>query len=595
MKRFALIGLPNTGKSTLFNRLTGLSQRVGNWPGLTVEIARAKILLGGHMVDLIDLPGINDLSGYAEDEAVVRQMLTDSDFHAFVVILNATQLDRQLRLALQLRATGVPLLVLLNMSDEARQLGITVDEARLSKELGAPVLMTSARRGENWPAVLEALARLANGSDEARHAVLPPQLADESDAVAWSLAQRALADATFHVPPRLSESTTEKVDRWLLHPWLGLPLFFVLMAILFQLTYLISTPIQDGLDEGLGALRGAVLDPLLSGAPSWLSGFLFDGVWTGMTTVLTFAPLVFVFFVLMAIVEDAGYLARAAFLMDAMMSRLGLDGRGFVMHLMGFGCNVPAIMGTRIMRDRKMRLLSMLTIPFSVCSARLQVFLFFSTTMFSPLAAPWVLFSLYLVSFAVAMLSAWLFKRGFHSHELFVLEIPPYRLPTPRHLLLRAWGEVRAFLKLASTMILIGVVLVWALTTFHIGANGPTFAEALGHFFRPLLAPIGIEDRLAVALMFGFVAKEILLGSMAVIYGVQENNLGDVVVRHIDWISAYSFMLFTLIYVPCVATVAAIYKESKSFGFTTLSVAWSLGLAWVVSFVFYQSARLLVG
>ena len=233
---------------------------------------------------------------------------------------------------------------------------------------------------------------------------------------------------------------------------------------------------------------------------------------------LTFIPILFVFFVLMAVVEDSGYLARAAFLMDASMTRLGLDGRSFVMHLMGFGCNVPAILGTRIMRERKLRLLTMLVIPFSVCSARLQVFLFFVSTLFSAQAAPWVLLSLYLVSFLVAMFTAWLFKRALPHRESLVMEMPPYRLPAMAYLFTRASGEVKAFLQLASTFILVGVVLIWALT--HLPMNGDaTLATRLGDALAPVLDPLGIRHELAVALMVGVVAKEILLGGMAVIYG----------------------------------------------------------------------------
>jgi ferrous iron transport protein B len=298
----------------------------------------------------------------------------------------------------------------------------------------------------------------------------------------------------------------------------------------------------------------------------------------------------------MAIVEDTGYLSRAAFLMDSLMARMGLDGRSFVMLLMGFGCNVPALMGTRVMRSRALRLLTMLVIPLSLCSARLQVFLFMSAAMFSAKAAPLVLFSLYLMSFATAFLTAMLFKRRLVSHEPFVLEMPPYRFPTLRQMVLRGWHEVRHFLNRASKFIIAGVVLVWLLTNFPAGVapgSSATWAGQIGAWMAPVLDPVGINNQLAIALIFGFVAKEIVIGSLAVIYGLQGTALSQHMALSLDWVQAYSFMLFTLIYTPCLSTIATLNSESKSLRFVATSLGWSLGLAWVVSFVFYQTARAL--
>jgi ferrous iron transport protein B len=310
--------------------------------------------------------------------------------------------------------------------------------------------------------------------------------------------------------------------------------------------------------------------------------------------VASFLPIIFVFFLVMAAVEDSGYLARAAFLADALMARMGLDGRAFVLQLMGFGCNVPAIMGTRVMRSRGMRLLTMLTIPFSLCSARLQVFLFFTTAVFSPRAAPWVLFGLYLLSFAIAFLSAFLWRGRLHSHEPLLMEIPPYRLPHPGYLLAQGWRESLHFLREAGGFILLGVALVWLLTHYPFDAapaSAQTLAGRLADFIAPVFDPLGIDQMLAIALLFGFVAKEIVVGALAVIYAVGPESLEAVIAAKVDWVSALSFMLFTLIYTPCVSTLAVIRQESKSLGFTLFSLAWSLGLAWGVSWAFYQTAR----
>jgi ferrous iron transport protein B len=282
--------------------------------------------------------------------------------------------------------------------------------------------------------------------------------------------------------------------------------------------------------------------------------------------------------------------------MDALMAKMGLDGRSFVMLLMGFGCNVPALMGTRVMRSRSLRLLTMLEIPFSLCSARLQVFVFITAALFSAKAAPIVLFSLYLFSFGAAILTALLFKKRFSNNEPFVLELPPYRFPTLRQMLLRGWLEVKHFLLRATKFIVAGVVLVWLLThtpPSAAPASAGTLAGMLGDLFHPLFEPIGINDQLMIALLFGFVAKEIVIGSLAVIYGLSGDALSATLGQQLDWVQAYSFMLFTLIYTPCLSAIATLRSESKNLRYTIFAVTWSLILAWVVSFIFYQGARAL--
>jgi ferrous iron transport protein B len=323
---------------------------------------------------------------------------------------------------------------------------------------------------------------------------------------------------------------------------------------------------------------------------------MLDGIYNGVATVAAFVPIIVLFFLVMSMVEDSGYLSRAAFLMDSLMAKMGLDGRGFVMMLMGFGCNVPALMGTRIMRSRPMRLLTMLVIPLSLCSARLQVFIFIIAALFTVQQAPVVLFSLYLMSFITMFITAVLFQGRYKNAEPFILELPPYRFPTLRQIVLRGWQEVRHFLNRASKFIVIGVVLVWMMTNFPTNvppASAGTLAGQIGAFFSPILDPVGINNQLAIALIFGFVAKEIVVGALAVIYGLQGDALMAQMATQIDWVQAMSFMLFTLIYTPCLSTIATLRNESKSSGFMWLSLAWSLSLAWIVSFAFYQTARAL--
>ena len=594
MKRIALLGMPNTGKSTLFNRLSGASARVGNWPGITVDLMSAKILIGGHIGELIDLPGIYDLHGFSDDEQVVRHFLSNNGVDLAIIVLNSSQIDRQLSLALQIKNLGLPAILLLNMQDEAKRSGISIDAEAMSKQLGLPVQLISAKYGDNCP---QALQLAAKQLAENLNVVSPHDIATLLEAdVQIEQEMQNIVKKTVQFPTQLTDNTTDNIDKVLLHPWFGLPIFFAAMFLLFQFIFTAGKPLQDGMAWLLALLRSSILDPLFAGLPTWLNGLLLDGIFNGISTVAAFVPIIVLFFLVMSMVEDSGYLSRAAFLMDAFMAKIGLDGRGFVMVLMGFGCNVPALMGTRVMRSRPMRLLTMLVIPLSLCSARLQVFLFMIATLFAASQAAYIMFALYMMSFATIFLTAVLFKGQYQSSEPFILELPPYRFPTPRQIWLRGWQEVKYFLNRATKFIIIGVVMVWLLTNYPTDvapASAGTLAGQIGTLFAPILNPIGIDTQLAIALIFGFVAKEIVIGSLAVIYGMQGDALSHQIAMNIDWVQGMSFMLFTLIYTPCLSTIATIRTESKSTKFMWLSIAWSLGLAWVVSFIFYQGARAL--
>jgi ferrous iron transport protein B len=592
MKRIALLGMPNTGKSTLFNRISGASARVGNWPGITVDLMSAKILIGGHIADLIDLPGIYDLHGFSEDEQVVRHFLAHNAIDLVIILLNSSQIDRQLSLVLQIKKLNIPAVLALNMADEAKQTGITIDTDSLAMALAMPVMQISAKYGDGLPKALQAATHIINQNQtptDPKLISIKLQADHQIEQEMETLIQRHV-----QIPTTLTDNTTDRIDRILLHKWFGLPLFFTAMFLFFQFIFSVGKPLQDLLAWAFRILRNEVLNSLFAYTPAWFSGLMLDGVYNGVATVAAFVPIIVLFFLVMSMVEDSGYLSRAAFLMDALMAKMGLDGRGFVMMLMGFGCNVPALMGTRIMRSRPMRLLTMLVIPLSLCSARLQVFIFIITALFTAQQAPIILFALYVMSFFTMFLTALLFQGQYKNSEPFLLELPPYRFPTPRQIVMRGWQEVKHFLIRASKFIIIGVVLVWALTNFPSNvppASVGTIAGQIGLLFAPILDPLGINTQLAIALIFGFVAKEIVIGALAVIYGLQGEALMAQMATQIDWVQAMSFMLFTLIYTPCLSTIATLKNESKSSWFMWLSIAWSLGLAWVVSFVFYQGAR----
>ena len=595
MKQIAVLGMPNTGKSTFFNRFTGSHAHIGNWPGITVDLMMAEVQLGGESIEVIDLPGIYDLRGFSEDEAVVRCFLEKTPLNLVLIVLNTSQIDRQMILPLQIKQLGIPSVLLLNMADEANRFGVKVQSDLLAQRLGIPVLPISAKYGMGYQNAIATITESLQQHHDLFHVegleknlLKEQQLADEL---------KTVLDGAVHMPSRLADRWTNRLDRVLLDQWLGLPIFFGSMYLIFQSIYAIGTPLQELMGNGLDWVKSVALEPLLASLPTFIKGFLIDGVYTGIGTVATFLPVIFLFFFCMAIVEDSGYLSRAAFLMDAVMERLGLDGRSFVMSLMGFGCNVPAILGTRVMRSQGLRMLSMLIIPFSLCSARLNVFLFISTALFAPNQASKVIFSLYLLSFAAALLTAALFKGKFPSQEPLVLELPPYRFPTIKQILVRAWCEVKHFWIWSRKFIIFGVIAIWLLNNLPFNvptASSQTLSGMIGQALQPIFAPLGINPQLTVALFFGFIAKEIVLGGLAVIYGQAEGgNLAGAIAHQIDWVQGYSFMLFTLLYVPCLSTIAVIKSESKSINFAMLSVGWSLGLAWLTSFVFYQGARLL--
>jgi ferrous iron transport protein B len=590
-KRIALVGMPNTGKSTLFNRLTGAGAHVGNWPGITVELLSAKLLLGDSMVELVDLPGLHNLHGFSEDERVARHFVETQPVNGLLVLLNAAQLERQLALVLQLKALGLPMLLALNMADEAATRGIRIQLETLSDKLGLPVCLISAKHGQGVPELRQMLTAWLRQHPDL--ATAQARILAEDDSIEQAL--DTLLAQTVHVPPILSPSRTDRLDHLLLHPWLGLPLFFLIMLTVFQTVYGLGTPLQDGFGWLLDAVKTRWLTPALSGLPAWAISFVVEGLYDGIGTVMTFLPIIVVFFLAMAVVEDSGYLARAAFLMDALMSRLGLDGRAFVMQLMGFGCNVPAMMGARVIRSRAQRILTMMTIPFSLCSARLQVFLFFTTAVFSPHAAPWVLFSLYVISFVISFFTAWVWRgRAQRNADPLLMELPPYRLPTLAVLARQSLRESGHFLRQAGGFIIFGVTLVWFLTHFPLDAAPASKATLAGQFaglVAPIFKPLGIDELLSIALLFGFVAKEVVIGALAVIYGAGGDKLSGILAQRLDWIQAYSFMLFTLVYTPCISALATLRREAGGSRYMWASVAWSLSLAWLLSFAFYQTAR----
>jgi len=569
MKKIALIGMPNSGKSTFFNSISGASARIANWSGVTVDIESVRTLIFGEMVELIDLPGIYSLQSGSDDEVVVHKFLKNNQIDEIFFILNSTQIDRQILLASELLSMGYTLRILCNMNDEAKKSGIQIQYDKLQKRLQTPIHPISAKFKEGY----EFLSK--------RQEV--KKINGNSKKFVESEIKNYIS-----FPKTLDSSVTEKLDRFFLHPYFGLPIFFITLFFLFQIIYGVAEPIQDFLGGVFDYFGGLLQSNLALWLPNLLSSFIYDGMYLGITTVLTFVPVIIIFFLIMSFIENSGYLSRAAFLVDRMMEKMGLDGRSFVLILFGFGCNVPALMGTKIMRSKSIRYLSMLIIPFSLCSARLQVFLFFTAIFFEPKIGGLVLFSMYMISFLLIVFTAIIFKKDQSEEESVLIEMPAYQLPTLRQNILTATHEVKHFLARASKFILGGVIIVWFLTNTYLSSD-LSVADFIGNTLNPIFDPIGINDKLIIALIFGFIAKEIVIGALAVIFSGNDNTLPELLFNYITWQQAISFMIFTLIYTPCLSTIAVIKNQSKSNKLVLTSLVWSLVLAWIISFVAYQS------
>jgi len=590
IKRVALIGMPNTGKSTLFNRITGATAFVGNWPGVTVDLLQANININGETVEFVDLPGIYDLNGFSEDEKVVQLFLEKFTVDLVIVILNASQIDRQIRLPLQIKALDLPAVVMLNMADEAKRYGIEINAEELSKRLEMPVCLISAKYGKGYERAYRTIGRqLAEIQHTSKSANLKNLLSEQGE-ISGEQVEAVLTGAV-QIPSQMAVNLTNRIDRVLLHPVLGLPLFFLGMFLVFWLVWNVGLPSQDIMDKITGWLQSNLIEPILQPFPQIVQDFLINGIWGGLATVASFVPLLVLFFIIMAVLEDSGYLSRSAYLMDAFMAKLGLDGRSFVLQMMGFGCNVPALMGTRVMRSKALRLLTMLVIPFSLCSARLQVFVFIIAAVFPKGNGALVLFSLYILSFLAAIITAALLQGVFKNEEPFVLELPPYRIPTLKHVILRGWGEVKQFLTRASGFITLGCVAVWVVTNLPPGATGlNTIGGQIGQFLSPIMAPIGINPYLTLTLIFGIIAKEVVVGSLAVIYGMNGDLVSAEIGNTVTFIQGYSFCIFCLLYTPCLTTLVTLHNEAKSWKFSLFALGYALLFAWVASLIFYQGA-----
>ena len=664
---FALAGNQNCGKTTLFNSLTGANQHVGNFPGVTVDQKVGTLRGTSHQV--VDLPGIYSIRPYTQEEVVTQQFLLEQKPDAIINIVDATNIERNLYLTLQLLTLQVPMVIALNMMDELRGNGGSIDVRKMSEALGAPVVPISAAKNEGIAELVETLLKTAQNKEKPKvldfcpdgpvhrciHAVshiiedhaqkldisrrfcaskLIEGEADFFDKLELSQNEReliehsviemehdsgldrnaALADMRYNFIEKVCKSCVVKahesreylrsvaIDKVLTNRFFALPIFGVIMALIFYLTfYVIGEYLSNLLALGIDTLTVWVDDFLTAyGMNPVVHSLVIDGIFAGVGSVLSFLPLVVVLFFFLSILEDSGYMARIAFLMDKLLRKIGLSGRSFVPMLLGFGCSVPAIMATRTLSSQRDRKMTIMLTPYMSCSAKIPVYTVFAAAFFPGYELP-VMLVLYFGGMLIGVLVALIMKHTmFRGNPVpFVMELPNYRLPSLRSVVLLMWEKAKDFLERAFTVIFLVTVIIWFLQNFDMRLNvvsdsADSILAGIGRIIAPIFAPLGFGDwRMVTALVSGFSAKEAVVGTFGVVLGVGTNQLPVALHQLFTTLSAASFLAFTLLYTPCVAAVATIRRELDSTWKTVGVVLMQCVVAWIVALLVYQVGLLL--
>ncbi|MFD2232979.1 ferrous iron transport protein B [Phaeospirillum tilakii] len=622
----ALVGNPNCGKTALFNALTGARQKVANYAGVTVERKEGMFVSpAGTRVTVIDLPGTYSLRARSPDEAVTRDVVLgrrgDAEIpDAIVCVADATRLQLTLRLVLEIKKLGLPVVLALNMIDEAEQQGIAVDAAELSAALGLPVVPTVAIRKDGITPLLAQLDRTLRLA-EAEGLAPTPSRCGWSEPSAHDLRDyhrevEAILARSVARPPG-AHAATRRIDRILLHPAAGLPILLALLFVMFQAVFSWARLPMEGIDALLSLLKGAIEAGLADGP---LRSLLTDGVIGGVGSVVIFLPQILVLFLFIQILEDSGYMARAAFLLDKMMGGVGLHGRAFIPLLSSFACAVPGIMAARTIENRTDRIATIMIAPLMTCSARLPVYTLIIAA-FVPHRAVlggWVglpglvLFALYAVGILSGLLIAFVLKHTVltGAREPLLMELPAYRWPRPRNVLLGLYERGRAFLTRAGTTIFALMVVVWALASFPAAPDGATMpaihysiAGMIGHALEPLLAPIGFTWQIAVALVPGMAAREVAVGVLGTIYALSDSGGGEglraslagVLAQSWGLPTALSFLMWYVFAPQCIATLGVVRRELNSVWWPVAMFAGLISLAYAASFVTFRAATLLLG
>ncbi len=617
LQTVVLIGPPNSGKSTLFNRLTGLRQKVANYPGVTVE-QRMGLMAGVGREDLtlIDLPGIYSLTPYSEDARVAVNVLRGrmagtAKPDAVLLVLDSLHLTRQLMLAAPVLAVGLPTLVLLNMSDLMESRGGQIDTLKLARELGAPVAQISAVRGTGLDAVPLFLNQ-QNGHGEKAKPLVLPVMGNAASTHSWAA---QVSRRTGYQAP-LSAENSRKIDNLLLHRIWG-PLLFMLVVIgVFEVVFSVGQPLSNGFGDILARL-GELVRPLLP--VGWLQSLLLDGVWKGICSVLVFLPQILLLFLFIGILEDSGYLARAALIADRVMRTIGLNGKAFIPLLSAYACAVPAIMATRTIENKRDRLATILVTPFLTCSARLPVYLLLIAAFVPNIyylhgflgLQTLVMLGLYVAGFVAAFTTARLLKSSVlkSSDTPFILELPQYRMPTLYSLALRLVDRARIFMRNAGTII-VGVTLaLWVmahLPVMHTASGAwtaPQLAESvigrLGHFIEPAIAPLGFNWKIGIGLVSSVLAREVMVSTMGTLYGAdpstQALNLQTALHHDMTLGGALALMIFFAFAMQCTSTIAVVRRETNSWMWPAVQFLYMLALAYGAAFAVNHIVMAIIG
>ncbi|PKN18867.1 MAG: ferrous iron transport protein B [Deltaproteobacteria bacterium HGW-Deltaproteobacteria-6] len=650
----ALIGQPNVGKSTIFNILTGLSQHVGNWPGKTVEKKEGEHRADNLLIRIIDLPGTYSLTSFSEEERVARDFIIREKPDLVILVLNAAALERSLYLLSEVLLLNRPVIAAINMLDVASGQGIQINMKTLQDELAIPVIPMVAKRNSGIKELVDQISAFAVGGvkiqpdgpevsadhlqiyQEILRTVRPlipePYTAEwtavkimEGDPEATGLVEK-LADKTAwkHVQSLLSKHEdalhavvngrydwiekvtrasmsrfkmgevvlTDRIDHILTRPVFGIPILLAIMAFVFFLTYSIGVPLQTRLADLIQQFI-AFCTPATSGWPAWLQGMLFNGVIGGAGSVLTFLPVLLIFFAIMALLEDIGYMARAAFVMDRIMHLVGLHGKSFIPMFLGFGCNVPAVLGARIIETRKARMITLLLIPFVPCTARLAVLTLVSAAIFRENAAyvSWSILALNILVLGIA--GAFVNKTLWKQDAPFIMELPIYHRPALKTILMVIWARTISFVRKAGTVILGVSLLIWLLSYFPTGQVDESFLAYFGRLLQPLGVPLGLDWKMITALLTGLVAKENVVATLGVLYSVGKDGLVAVLPTVMSHPSAAAFLVVMMLFIPCVATIAVLRQEMNSNKWFYATIVMTLMVSYLGGMAAYQLVRYL--
>lgn len=667
--RYALVGNQNCGKTTLFNQLTGSNQHVGNFPGVTVD-SKVGEIRGEKGNSVVDLPGIYSIRPYTNEELVTRRFIMQEHPEGIINIVDATNIERNLYLTLQLLEMHIPMVLALNMMDEVRNNGGTIDIGKMEELLGIPVVAISAAKNEGiedlihtikevaekrtYPKVMDfcekgAVHRCIHAvshqvEDHAERIGISPRFAatkivegdqdiiaslclseNELDLMEHSIVEMerdsemdrnaALADMRYDFIEKVCGQAVIKcqeskehrrsvrIDSVLTNKFLAIPAFLVIMLLVFWLTFgVLGTFLSDLLSMGIDALSGVVDQALVSyGINPVVRSLVIDGVFTGVGSVLSFLPIIVVLFFFLSILEDSGYMARIAFVMDRPLRKIGLSGKSFVSMLIGFGCSVPAVMSTRTLSSERDKKMTIMLVPFISCSAKIPIYALFAAAFFKKCQAL-VMMGLYVLGILAGIFCAVVLKKTmFHGKPMpFVMELPNYRFPSVKSVLLLMWDKARDFVQRAFTVIFIATLIIWFLQIFDARFNvvtdsGDSLLAMIGKLIAPLFVPLGFGDwRAATALISGFTAKEAVVSTLGVLTGTSMSRLSETLGTIFTPLSAVSYLVFTLLYTPCVAAVATIRREMNSVWKTVGIVCMQCGVAWIAALLVYQIGRLIV-